>query len=188
MRASVSAVPLALVIVACASGGSSGVASPTATPTTRIGTTSGATVGTVATATGNERIAVDVPVSAQRAWEVLPLVYAELEIPIRLQQQASRLIGNTGFETRRVIGGQRASRYLNCGNASGGPNADTFRLTISVVTQVHEGGDGNARLETRLTANAASVTYAGTVVTCSTTGALERHIAERVQELASQGR
>jgi len=178
-----------LVLMASACASSSGTTvSPgaAATTTTRIGTAEGRTVG-VATTTGGEEMSATLQVPVERTWELLPLAYADLEIPVRLQQQGTRTIGNTDFRVRRVIGGERASRYLNCGSASGGPNADTYQLTINIVTQAREAANDASTVTTRLTATAKSPNYAGAVATCSTTGRLERRIADMVAELARRG-
>lgn len=185
VRPALPIVTLALAACASAGGGETTDLTRTTTATTTTSVAgSGGTVASIATDTREVQSTLGVPISADRAWTLLPLVYADLGIEVATMRQNERAVGNPSFRTRRSIGGVRASRYLECGSASGGPNADTYSLTLDVITQVRAAPSGDSTyLDTRLGAQAQNPTYGGSVVTCSSTGGLERRIAEQLLTL-----
>jgi hypothetical protein len=81
------------------------------------------------------------------------------------------------------VGTEPISRYLNCGDSIMGPAADTYRIYISLVSQVQPDGKGETNLETSLVAQARNME--GTTndrVACGTTGRLEERIRQRLIE------
>jgi citrate lyase gamma subunit len=72
------------------------------------------------------------------------------------------------------------SRYFTCGStALGTEAADTYRLQLSVVSTVLRQGSGS-RLETTVEAIARQPGTSSAPVNCSSTGELEKAIANRV--------
>ena len=91
--------------------------------------------------------------------------------------------GNTDFSKMRKLGTEPISRYLNCGDSIMGPAADTYRVYISLISQVHPDGKGETDFETSFVAQARNME--GTTsdrVACGTTGRLEEHIRLRLIE------
>jgi len=83
----------------------------------------------------------------------------------------------------RKLGTEPISRYLNCGDSIMGPAADTYRVYISLISQVHPDGKGETDFETSFVAQARNME--GTTsdrVACGTTGRLEERIQKRVIE------
>ena len=71
---------------------------------------------------------VDAPV--EQVWAVLPGIYEELEVPLTDYDAEGLTLGNRQFVPRR-IGGQRMSRYLDCGGPSSGrPFADAYQVEM----------------------------------------------------------
>ncbi len=110
-------------------------------------------------------------------------VYQELEIPVAGTDPATGEIGNPSFEPRR-IGGQLLSRFLNCGSSgvTGRPNADSYRVTMYLVSRVESTEDGRTRLSTEVDARAQARGVSGYPVQCQSRGTLETRIAEMVEE------
>lgn len=147
------------------------------TETVRVGgvgaqpTTVLATVATVAPAVSTILAPID------RVWRALPAVYDSLGIPVDRLEHDKHIIGNPGFELRRRLGGVPLRRYLDCGDAQGGPSADTYEVTLSVLTELQPTETGTSAA-TVVQATARPVTFAGERTACKSTGRLERRVAE----------
>ncbi|CAN5715654.1 hypothetical protein BH23GEM6_BH23GEM6_24530 [soil metagenome] len=121
-----------------------------------------------------------VPFSPESVWRVLPQVYESLALPVTQRDASSQTLGNQGLRLRRQLGGERLSRYLDCGRTQGVPSADTYDVFLTVNTRVQPGEAGTATLQTHVHASARSVSFSTGVVECSSTRALEEKIVERV--------
>jgi hypothetical protein len=178
MRSLISLLMLALA-TSCASSGSSpdpGIV----TPTERVvaADTHGAYRTTVP-----PNATAHIPVSPSRVFDALKSVYEELGVPPAINDPTTGRFGNTDFWKMRKLGTEPISTYLNCGDSIMGPAADTYRIYISLVSQVHPDGKGETDLETSVTAQARNME--GTTsdrVSCGTTGRLEEHIRQRLIE------
>ncbi len=71
------------------------------------------------------------------------------KLKIDLDDRAKGLVGATRFTRVGSLGGERLSRYLHCGSGFGGPYADSYRLTLTIVA-----------LETRLGRDSTRVGFA----------------------------
>lgn len=119
-------------------------------------------------------------------WRVLPDAFERLDIDPEQISPSSYDIGNTQFVTRSIEG-NRLSRFLRCGSSVGNSdNADTYRVTMSVITRVRVDDNGQTLLQTEITASAKPRTVSGNAVICSTTGRLERRIAEIASEILAE--
>lgn len=121
------------------------------------------------------------------AWGVLPEVYEVLGIPDVVIDVRNKRLGNAEFQPRR-IGGSRLSRFLDCGSSIGVPAyADSYDVTMSLITRVTEGGDGVAVVQTQIHAVAKSRDVRGDPILCSSRGTLENRIVEMVVEMVRPG-
>lgn len=172
----------ALALAGCASSPRSAPPVDHATETVRVsgvGVQPGATLSTVSSVTpGVAKVLAPI----DRVWSVLPAVYDSLGIPVDRLDQARHIIGNTGFKLRRRLGGVSLTRYLDCGSAQGGPSAETYEVTLSVLTELQpiEAGTSAA---TVVQATARPVTFAGEPTGCTSKGPLEQRIATLIAEL-----
>lgn len=118
----------------------------------------------------------------EQVWAVLPNVYDELGIPEVVVDDRNRRLGNAEFQPRR-IGGSRLSRYLDCGSSIGVPSyADSYAVTMSLVTRVVEGTGGMAAVQTQIHAAAKPRDVRGEPILCTSRGTLEHRIFEAVAE------
>ena len=140
-------------------------------------------VGEASLRTGMETVtarSVDLP--PEQVWAVLPAVYEELGVQLSVYDTVNMQIGNTGFKPRR-IGGERLSRYLECGRGmTAASNADRYEVTASLTTRVTESDDGGSLIWTEIHAQAKPRDVSGHPVRCATKGTLETRIVEAVQE------
>lgn len=123
------------------------------------------------------------PASPNRVFDALKSVYGELGVPSAINDPTTGQFGNTDFWKTGKLGTEPIPLYLNCGDSIMGPAADTYRIYISLISQVHPDGKGETDLETSLVAQARNME--GTTsdrVACGTTGRLEEHIRLRLME------
>jgi len=169
------AVLAVLALAGCASSGGSA----TPTQTVRIVDSGGGTTQLPTNRTIVAQVA-RVPFSPESVWRVLPEVYEALALPVTQQDATSQTIGNQGVRLRRQLGGERLSRYLDCGRTQGVPSADTYEVFLTVTTRLQPGDAGTSTLQTNVNASARSVTFSSGVVECSSTRVLEERLVELV--------
>lgn len=125
---------------------------------------------------------------AERAWALLPLAYEALGLPLTTLDSERRLIGAGGVRAQGRLGGAWLSRYVDCGTAATGlANADSYAVTLDVVTQVDGSASGaNAGVSTAIRASGRPAsTSTSNPVNCVSRGTLERRVAEIVRERAA---
>lgn len=179
---------LAAVVTAagCASGSSGGTAAApnvtTAPVTQRIVMPAGSTlnINTVDVNAGHSQVIIG---SMDAAWTALNVVYSDLKIPITTLVDAQHLLGNESFKVRRRVGEIPMQQILDCGNAQGIPNAETYDILMTVSSYLAPNPKGGLNLVTRIDATGRSPNFAReNAVACHSTGTLEKDIAERVRK------
>jgi hypothetical protein len=125
----------------------------------------------------HENLAADSVINASpaAALAALDAAYAELGIEVKFRDHSTGQLGNRRFSRLRNLGGVRLSKYVGCGFAETGPVADTYRVTISLVSQVTP-VDSGSRVDTHLTAYAEDMGSSKGTLSCTTLGALEQRI------------
>lgn len=168
---------VAVLAVACASNPQPATQPGASIETTRI---QAAGAGTSITATHTPTANVtEVAAPMDRAWATLRAVYDSVGIPVATMDASQHLLGNTGFKLRRKLGSTPLSRYLDCGAAQGGPNAETYEVFLAVATQlVPAATPGRVVATTSVQASAKPVSFAGEYVNCASNGALEAKIGQ----------
>ena len=123
-------------------------------------------------------VAFEVPISPREAWATLPRAYHEIGFRgAGVVDEARMIFGYPDGVIRQGLAGRRLSSYMNCGQSPGGANADVYRVTGSVLTQVRQDPDGDAILEILVDAYASPREVSGRSVRCNSNGQLERLIA-----------
>ncbi len=129
---------------------------------------------------------VDVP--ADLAWPALKAVYEELKISTPEVSETAKTVRNLRFVVSRRLGGERLSRFLDCGRSATGPNANTHRLELEIASRVVSLGPEKSRIDTEITGTGMNIEgTSNTRVLCTSTHQLELRIAARVGELAGGG-
>ena len=116
-----------------------------------------------------------------RVWSALRETYESLDLPAGAVEDAAGRLSSGRHRARRV-GGQRMSRWLDCGQSMTGPRADTWEVYLSVTSSVAPAGGDVTRLATTLEASARPADVSGNEVHCSSKGTLEAAIADGVRE------
>ncbi len=186
MRASL-VIPLAFVLAACGGG-------PTPDNAPLPGTMH--MPARIETSTGAYQVvwdpeasvaSVEVPMSADGVWEILPEIYGELNIDPGSVDPHERLFGNRVVHARRQLGGVRLSRYVDCGAQLGIANADVHEVTLSVMSQVMPDSGSFSRIRTQVDAYAHADGESGPAVHCSSKGELEQRISRMIVDRVRRG-
>ena len=133
---------------------------------------------------GVDRVSVPIAASPDAVWEALVQVYGTLGIEIAGADPTTRFLNNPDFVVSRRLGGERLSRYLECGSGTIGGGADRMRVHMNILSQVEAKPDGQSSVHT--TIQAIGDNPEGTSnsrVPCSSTHELELRIADEVGEL-----
>jgi hypothetical protein len=102
-------------------------------------------------------------------------IYPAVGVNIALQDPATGDFGNRNFSKMYRLGGVQLSNYLGCGITSTGPGADSFLVTMSLVSHVTPDSTGST-VVTRLDATAQDQASSSARQACLTTGQLEQKI------------
>ena len=170
---------------ASTSGGAPVAEAPTPTPTVSTGRIVTGNGQTLQMNTMNIDLDVKLFVTGtpDEAWAVLPGVYSELLIPVSVNDTRTKTIGNTGWKTRRSIGRVPAQRYLDCGSSGTLENAETYQLSLSIVTTVLPNANGGSVISTAISGSGKNpVTSSSAEVRCASKGDLELRIRDMVQK------
>ena len=122
---------------------------------------------------------VMVDASPASTFKALIAAYDSVGIPVGNSAQGEGVIGNLGFKVRRRLKDAPLSRYLNCGTTQVAPNAESYEITLSVATQLQP-VPGGTRAVTTVEAVGKPIAFAGSQVTCMSTGRLEALIGELI--------
>lgn len=171
--------PLLAVVMACASAPPEGTAASHATLEARDVPGAGNLRFDFNPESGVSADSIRAPAAA--AWGVISEAYARFGLGTT-SHAAARVVTSQS-SIRRMIGGVRLSRMLDCGSAAGSPRADNYTIALSVASRVDSVGPAATVLRTRVHASGHDVSVTSHPVQCSTTGYLERQIANTVQEL-----
>ena len=168
----------------CSSATRSGPEAPPSTVTTRIEGTVGATHLSRTNNAAASRVAIARPV--RDVWEVMPDVYKELSIPVELLVPHEHRIGIEALRIRRKLGDLPLHRVLDCGGTPGAPNAETYEVTMVVLTQLSPASTGETVLATLVQGTARSPNFGGAEVACTSNGVLEKRMEEVVRARLSR--
>jgi hypothetical protein len=119
----------------------------------------------------------------------LRLAYADIGVEVKYSNAATGEIGNVEFVRRYKMAGQSLTDFVNCGSTVTGPAADTYRVTMLLVSTVKPSGsasgDGTgSTVETRFQSRAidpAGGTSAG-AMECQSLGTLEQKLHDLVRD------
>ena len=117
-----------------------------------------------------------------RVFSVLPAVYQRLGVEVTVIDRTAMQVGNTQFRPRRIAG-KRLSEYLECGRGmTAAPHADTYEVSMSLLSRVAEADEGRTRLIVEINASAKPRDFGGHAVRCGSKGTLEMLMADLALE------
>lgn len=166
-------------ILGCASSTPGGLV-PTSGPDVRVVTSGGEKVlasGSTVVVEGVATVAAPI----DKVWAALVPSYDSLAIPLTAIDPAAHMIGNGGFIVHRKLGNARLSQYINCGNAQGGPSADSYEINLSVTTSLAAAQSAGTVVTTRVNAVGKPASLSGDYMPCATTGGLETRLVRLIE-------
>lgn len=158
-------------LTSCASSPSAVPVQPTTTPVVMA---PGTPALRVSAAAGPDVITL--PYAIETVWSVMPVVFDSLRIPIAKVDPAIHVIGNDGYKVRQRLGKAPLSRFIDCGQAQIGPNADSYDVILTVVSQLSAASATSTTVTTSVLASAKPITYNQGYSQCSTKGAIETQV------------
>jgi hypothetical protein len=123
-----------------------------------------------------------VAASLNSAWNSIAPVYEALGIPLEYADLRTHRTGNTRFVVSRQLAGQPMSKMLRCGEGITGALADSYRIQMSIWTELKSIDAENTAVFTRIEAKGSSVSGTGSTVNCITTGMLESAIVKLLKQ------
>ena len=96
-----------------------------------------------------------------------------------------RVVGNPSLKVRRRLGGVTLVKYLDCGYKDGSPNAETYDIVLNLMSSVSGPTPTSATVSTRIEGLATHPVF-GSQAVCTTTGELEKRIAQMVRERSAK--
>lgn len=171
--------PLALLLAGCVTASRDIPSTETERVVTSIGMPAGGTVLVESQREGNiTRTLLDAP--PEVVWSALQQVQVDMRIPVNVVDTRTRITGMQEERLQRVLG-RRPSWWLDCGAGLTGNHADQYEVTATLLNQVFPAGEGRAEVRTRFEASAKDRAHSNNAVRCTTTGRLERQIAEALR-------
>ncbi len=124
-----------------------------------------------------------VDVAPDVAWQLLPIVFNQLDLPGEVMDEGARLFGFERQRMRRRVADTVLEDLIDCGTGIAGPYAATHLVTMSVVTLVRPEGNGSA-IEMRVNGVARDRAVSSTPLHCVSKGRLEQIVARRIAQMA----
>jgi len=123
-----------------------------------------------------------VPFPPAAVYRALLSVFAELKIPTDGRDSTQNLVDSKLFYRQGSLGGKQISTYLSCGDGVTGPNADSYRVYMTIWSTFVPAADGDqVTMKTVFLAGAVNVTEGSRQpMPCETTGRLEVRIHQLV--------
>jgi hypothetical protein len=119
---------------------------------------------------------------AAQVWLAVKKVYADLDIPVTVENPSAHQIGNANFFKSRQIGGRSMTEFVDCGSGMTGPKASTYRIYISLLTDVVTDGNGGAKIQTTFVPMGQDVGEGSTdKIPCGSTGRFETFFLDKVK-------
>jgi hypothetical protein len=116
------------------------------------------------------------------SWLAVKKVYSELEIPVTVENPGVHQIGNQNFYKTRQLAGRSMTEFVDCGNGMTGPKAATYRIYMSLLTDVVPDGQGGTKVQTTFIPAGQDMTGTSSDrIVCASTGRLEALFLERVK-------
>jgi hypothetical protein len=124
---------------------------------------------------------------ADDVYRLMPLVYDSLSIPKTWLDPKQFLISSQGFKIRARLGRTPLSKYIDCASTQIGPNADSYDVFMTVTSKLIPNPNGTeSTLNTTVEAAARPLSFNQDYTRCTSTGGLEKKVADLVKNLLTQ--
>ena len=115
-------------------------------------------------------------------WLAVKKVYADLDIPVTVENPAARQLGNQNFIKSRKMGGDAMTAWVDCGSGMTGAKASTYRMSMSLLTDVIPDGKGGTKLQTTFIPMGQDIEQGSSDrIACASTGRFEQLLLNKVK-------
>jgi hypothetical protein len=113
-------------------------------------------------------------------------VFDDLKIPMTTKDSLKGVVGNLELKKTGSLAGSQMSRWMNCGAGMTGPNADNFRIWLSVAVMLNQTkGQTSTHIRAGLVSGAEDMQgHSMAPIGCASTGALEQILLEKIKQKA----
>lgn len=128
--------------------------------------------------------AVSMSIAAPPAavWLATKKTYADFEIPLAVENPSTRQMGNSNFYKSRQLGGRPMVEFVDCGSGMTGPKAGSYRIYISLLTEMITDGHGGTQIQTTFVATGQDMSgNSSDRIPCGSTGRFEQFFLEHVR-------
>ncbi len=126
--------------------------------------------------------AITIAAPPATVWLAVRKVYADLEIPLTVDNPAAHQIGNPMFYRSRQFDGQPMAQLVDCGTGMTGPKAASYRIYMSLLTSVVTDGNGGTKVQTTFVPMGQDMSGSSSDrFPCGTSGRLEALFLEQVK-------
>ena len=87
--------------------------------------------------------------------------------PLTTLEVKTHQMGNEGFKLRKTLGSTPLSRYIECGTTQIGPNAESYDVVLTLLTQLYPADGGSTSVTHTFEGSAKPVTYSQDYSRCS---------------------
>lgn len=127
-------------------------------------------------------VATTIAAPAAQVWLAAKKVYMDLEIPVTVENPSAHQIGNANFFKSRQIGGHAMPEFVDCGSSMTGPKAASYRIYISLLTDVMTDGHGGAKVQTTFVPMGQDISGGSADrIPCGSTGRFEAFFLDKVK-------
>jgi hypothetical protein len=129
-------------------------------------------------------VAVATTIAAPPAavWLASKRTYADFEIPLAVENPSTHQMGNPNFYKSRQMAGHPMVDFIDCGSGMTGPKAASYRIYISLLTEMVTDGKGGTKIQTTFVAMGQDMSGNSTDrIPCGSTGRLEQVFLEHVR-------
>lgn len=115
-------------------------------------------------------------------WLAVKKAYMDWDIPVSVENPPGHQIGNDNFWKMRQMAGHPLTSFVDCGSGPTGPKALTYRVYMSLLTNVATDGQGGTTIQTTFVPMAQDVSGTSSDrIPCGTTGRLEEMLIDQVK-------
>jgi hypothetical protein len=122
-----------------------------------------------------------IPLAPATVWAAVRKVYLDLEIPVTVENPSAHQIGNNNFAKSRTFAGRPMETLIDCGRSMTGPKAATYKIYMSLLTDVRTDEKGGTLVQTTFVPVGQDIVGSGDRVPCGTSGDLEQIVLSRVK-------
>jgi hypothetical protein len=116
-------------------------------------------------------------------WLAAKKVFADLDVPLVVENTSTHQMGNPNFYKSRTFAGQPMSQLVDCGSGMTGPKASTYRIYISLLTSISTDGKGGTTVLTTFVPMGQDIS-AGSAdrIPCGSTGRFEAAFVDLINK------